>query len=114
MATRQRGRRPTPDQRKVRVHEKAIKAAQEERLERVAELDEATDKLAAAIEAAIDDSVATNSIGTWITSPDKPDGISRQMVYKLLSRGDTKPSSNGRPARKSAPRKRPGPPKGKT
>jgi hypothetical protein len=115
MAARTRGRRPTPDGRKVKAHEEAIRAAQSELLEAEREVDRKRDQLAEAVENAIDDSVATNVIGTWIVSPKKPDGISRQMVFKLLTRNDEKPSSNGNKAPKPTPRststrKRPGPP----
>jgi len=106
MATRHRGRRPIPDQRKVQKHHSVIQEIHAHRLELRKALEQADKDLSHAIEEAISDSVATNEIGTWLKSAERPDGISRQMVYKLISQQSENGKANTKPRR--AARKRPG------
>jgi hypothetical protein len=67
---------------------KAVAAIIAKRLRNEAQHDLIMRDLAVAINEAKDKGVSTTTIGSWIPSPraDKPDGITRDGVHKLLDR----------------------------
>jgi len=97
-------RRPTP-QRNISAAEREIRAAQQKRLEAEAALEAKVSELAHLIDHHMKDGVGTTEIGTWLVSPRKPKGVTRQQVYKLVAervdhkdmRSPKPADSNGRP-----------------
>jgi hypothetical protein len=81
---RPRGRRTAATSEHQSGYEKRIRAKQRKRLEQAAALEASVVELAEEIAAATSDGVGTAEIGTWLTSPDKPKGVTRQQVYKLV------------------------------
>lgn len=116
---RPRGRRTAATADHQSAYEKRIRAKQEKRLAAAAALEASVVELAEEISAATRDGVGTAEIGTWLTSPDKPNGVTRQQVYKLVAervdhksmrtppRKDDRNGASARPKRPTRPRPRP-------
>ena len=103
---RPRGRRARATDQHQSGYEKRIRAAQAKRLKITDDLEAAVVELATVISEAMRDGVGTSEIGTWLISPDKPKGVTRQQVYKLVhervdgvSMRQRKEARNGRPKR---------------
>ena len=96
---RARGRRSAPSDKVIEQYAEQIIAAQAEKVALEMQLERQRDTVAMIVDQAMDAGVATNYIGSLLTSPDKPDGLTRQGVYKLVSdrvdHRNGKPSSNG-------------------
>lgn len=85
MATdRHRGRRTATSPQNQSRAEREIRSLQQERLEAETALEKVTVKLAEKIAEWQKDGVGTAEIGTWLVSPKRPKGVSRQQVYKLV------------------------------
>lgn len=82
---RPRGRRTAASADHQSSYEKRIRAKQSKRLKLMDDLEQAVIELAEEISSATRDGVGTAEIGTWLTSPDKPKGVTRQQVYKLVA-----------------------------
>ena len=105
------GRRPPASNSATKTAERKIRKAIKRRDDIKAELDSAQDDLAQEISDAMAEGVETNFIATLFASDEKPDGITRQMVYKIVrERVDKKPmaakaATNGGSKKKSEPKK---------
>lgn len=113
---RPRGRRSAASQQHQSGYEKRIRAAQEKRLKIASDLEASVVELAETISEAMKDGVGTSEIGTWLISPEKPKGVTRQQVYKLVAERvdgkvmrsprapEAKKNGTARPKRPSRPR----------
>jgi hypothetical protein len=112
MATeRHRGRRTAASEQNQSRAEREIREKQAARLAAEEALEEAIVDLATTIAEWQDEGVGTAEIGTWLTSKAKPNGVTRQQVYKLVAeRVDGKKMSPTQAKRNGAPgRPRPRP-----
>lgn len=114
MATeRQRGRRSAASDRNMSTAEREIRQLQKERLDLLDEVEEKITELAKRIAHWQGEGVGTAEIGTWLVTPDKPNGVTRQQVHKLVAervdgkvvRSDKPKASKPRPTRPTRPKK---------
>lgn len=84
-ADRHRGRRSAANDRNMSRAEREIREAQQKRLDAAAALEDSVTSLAKTISTWMEEGVGTSEIGTWLTSPEKPKGVTRQQVYKLVA-----------------------------
>jgi hypothetical protein len=85
MPPRQRGRRPAATASNQSRAEREIKAQQAKLTAARAAIDSETVALAQLVAEWMEEGVGTTEIGTWLTSDERPKGISRQAVHKLVS-----------------------------
>lgn len=113
---RHRGRRSAPTPQVQSKAEREIRALQDERNDLIDDTDAKLTELAVKISEHMRDGVGTAEIGTWLTSADKPQGVTRQQVYKLVaervdgkdlrvpSKAKPKPATKARPRPTARPR----------
>lgn len=65
--------------------EEEIQRLQRERVKLTEDLERKKDELASAIEKHMLLGVGTAEIGKWLTTDDRPGGVSRQNVYKFVN-----------------------------
>lgn len=110
---RQRGRRSAASDRNMSTAEREIRKLQKERLDLLAEVEEKITELAKRIAHWQVEGVGTAEIGTWLETPDKPQGVTRQQVHKLVAervdgkvmRNDKPKGAKPRPSRPTRPTK---------
>lgn len=82
---RHRGRRSAPSPQVQSKAEREIRALQDQRNDLLEDLDAKLTQLAVKISEHMKEGVGTAEIGTWLTSEQKPQGVTRQQVYKLVA-----------------------------
>jgi hypothetical protein len=101
---RQRGRRSAASNRNMSTAEREIRKLQTERLELLSEVEDKLTELAERIAHWQKEGVGTAEIGTWLVAPNKPQGVTRQQVYKLVAeRVDGKVMRTDKPKAKPRP-----------
>ncbi len=79
--------------------EREIRAVQAKIVKKEKELDDLLNERAATVERHMHDGASATEIATWIVSPGRPKGVTRQYVYKMVEdrAGTDEPVATSKP-----------------